>query len=212
MDALRAHILARVAFEDRGYATRCWVWQRHCNPKGYARAKLPPHYKTSKAVYRVSYELWVGPIPDGLHIDHLCRVPSCVNPAHLEPVTPAENTRRASIYRVHGPTKPCCKYGHTYTPETTRYTSRGSRFCGVCYPKRERQPATACPKGHVYSENEPPVSHGRRRCRVCHAESRARDRANRTRRMAAARGDRRGESCGEQRPEEVIARPHEARI
>jgi hypothetical protein len=77
--------------EDCGYETPCWVWQRTKNDKGYGRVwdddRMAP-------AHRVYYERYVGPIPAGHQLDHLCRKPACVNPAHLEPVTPVENTRR----------------------------------------------------------------------------------------------------------------------
>lgn len=73
--------------EDRGYTTPCWVWQRAINSHGYGR--MP-----SGSAHRGMYERHKGPIPDGLTLDHLCRVRACVNPDHLEPVTNAENLRR----------------------------------------------------------------------------------------------------------------------
>lgn len=69
----------------------CWNWTGYRNRGGYGRYM---HQKRMQLAHRVSYELLVGPVPDGLVIDHLCRNPSCVNPDHLEPVTNAENIRR----------------------------------------------------------------------------------------------------------------------
>lgn len=72
--------------------TGCWVWQRERNHQGYGRAKRNGR-KTQAHI-----ALWVdrhGPVPTGLELDHLCRNPPCVNPDHLEPVTPTENKRRS---------------------------------------------------------------------------------------------------------------------
>ncbi len=71
--------------------TGCWLWIGSTNTRGYGRIYV--NGKTRPA-HRLCYELLRGSIPPGLHLDHLCRVPCCVNPAHLEPVTCAENIRR----------------------------------------------------------------------------------------------------------------------
>jgi hypothetical protein len=78
--------------EDRGHTTPCWIWQRKTNNHGYGKA-----WRGSEQIYahRLYYEREHGPIPDGLELDHLCVTPPCVRPSHLEPVTHAENSRRA---------------------------------------------------------------------------------------------------------------------
>jgi hypothetical protein len=76
--------------------------------------------------HRVAYEHLVGPIPAGMQLDHLCRNRMCVNPEHLEPVTPRENTRRArALIRE-------CPSGHPYGPENTRFAPDGRRYCAQC--------------------------------------------------------------------------------
>jgi 5-methylcytosine-specific restriction endonuclease McrA len=106
----------------------CWVWTGSCNQGGYGMlAKLKPDGgQTSVGAHRVAYQLLVGPIPDGLEIDHLCRVRNCVNPAHLEVVTRLENARRgAPANQTH------CKRGHELTPENLNRDT-GRRRCKIC--------------------------------------------------------------------------------
>lgn len=87
----------------------CWLWTASVNAQGYGQFSID---RKSYRAPRVSYELYVGTIPDGLHIDHLCRQPSCVNPHHLEPVTQAENNRRRPYATLceHGVGISTCEY------------------------------------------------------------------------------------------------------
>ena len=79
-----------VSIEDCGHDTPCWIWTGALNERGYGRAWGGP-------AHRVFYERHVGQVPPGLELDHLCRNRACVNPAHLEPVTHAENMRRSAL-------------------------------------------------------------------------------------------------------------------
>lgn len=103
----------------------CWLWTGTLSPKGYASFQ---HDTRNQFVHRTAYETWVGPIPEGLEIDHLCSVRNCVNPAHLEAVTHAENMARASARKTH------CVHGHEYTPENTCHPlgNPGHRVCRTC--------------------------------------------------------------------------------
>jgi hypothetical protein len=94
--------------------------------------------------HRVAYELLVGPIPDGLEIDHLCRNTRCVNPDHLEAVTKSENQKRGTNGRLGagvraGATNMRCKRGHEFTPENTYTRANGYRHCRTCERARWRR-------------------------------------------------------------------------
>lgn len=71
--------------------TGCWEWQKALTSDGYGRVQFN---KKQQQAHRVSYELFVSSIPDGFHVDHLCRNRSCINPKHLEAVSQLENTLR----------------------------------------------------------------------------------------------------------------------
>lgn len=107
----------------------CWNWQNHLDPNGYGRFVLDDK---NRAAHRVSYEFFVGPIPNGLHIDHLCDNRGCVNPTHLKPATPKENLRRARAKITH------CPQGHPYSEENT-FLNRGRRQCRECRRGRGNQ-------------------------------------------------------------------------
>jgi hypothetical protein len=78
----------------------CWLWFGETEEKGYGRFNLKPSRpRVRVAAHRWIYEYLVGPIPEGLTIDHLCNVPACQNPAHMEPVTRSENARRGHARR-----------------------------------------------------------------------------------------------------------------
>lgn len=79
--------------------TGCWEWNASRTPDGYGVVSYPPRSGRTRNVHRVVYELLIGPIPEGLTIDHLCRVRHCVNPAHLDPCTHQMNCRRGKIHR-----------------------------------------------------------------------------------------------------------------
>ena len=106
--------------------TGCWVWTGFLN-KGYGRVNVAGKIRD---VHRVAYEFFVGPVPDGLDLDHVCRNRACANPEHLEPVSRAENLRRG--INVRRETK-ACPAGHLYTEENTMTDSySGARRCRIC--------------------------------------------------------------------------------
>ena len=116
----------------------CWLWQASKDSKGYGQVRLGARPGKLKYVHRLSYEMLVGPIKDGMVIDHLCKVPNCLNPEHLEQVTQAENVRRGkgNGYRE----KTHCIRGNEFTPENTRRSGPNNTFrqcitCKITYDK-----------------------------------------------------------------------------
>lgn len=107
--------------------TGCWEWTGFRKPNGYAQ------FGRNKYAHRVSYGLYVGIIPDGMGLDHLCRNKGCVNPEHLEPVTQGENVRRAA--KTH------CKHGHPLFGDNLKLTAKGYRECRICIERRWRAQA-----------------------------------------------------------------------
>lgn len=106
----------------------CIEWTGPLDRGGYGHVSVG---KLTARAHRASYEVAFGPIPAGLQIDHLCRNRACINPAHLEAVTPRENILRAMRFNGLGPFKTECKRGHAFTPENT-YHYRGTRACRTC--------------------------------------------------------------------------------
>jgi hypothetical protein len=124
---------------DKRGPDECWEWTGTSCGR-YGRFYIDETMKAFPA-YRFSYELLVAPIPDGLVIDHLCRNPACVNPAHLEPVTHGENILRGIGPTAENAKKTHCKYGHEFTPENTysRPSYPNGRECRECKRRLNRE-------------------------------------------------------------------------
>lgn len=106
----------------------CWLWLGSKDQKGYGYFGLAGK---NKKAHRIAWLITHGEIPDGLVIDHLCRVPSCVNPAHIEPVTNRENVLRGISPLANFAKLTHCKYGHPLTGDNV--TPRGyGRRCKTC--------------------------------------------------------------------------------
>lgn len=88
----RINLYEHYVVEDRGYFTPCWIWQGGTNHNGYGRASVSGR---NQPAHRIFYERAGGVVPAGWQVDHLCFVPLCVNPTHLEAVTAVENVRRS---------------------------------------------------------------------------------------------------------------------
>lgn len=122
---------------EKDAASGCWLWQGTVHDTGYGYMSVGCQ---NRRVHRIAYELLVGSIPAGLTIDHLCRNRLCVNPAHLEPVTGAENSRRAMLL----PWPRQCVKGHDLERRTGGRQA-GRTFCRQCknVNRRARRAASA---------------------------------------------------------------------
>jgi hypothetical protein len=105
----------------------CWLWTGAMTATGYGRTYYAG--RSGRAVHRVFYDLFVGEIPEGYDIDHLCMVRNCVNPDHLEAVTHRENVRRTPNHRAaRNLLRTECIRGHAFD----RVRKDGARSCTTC--------------------------------------------------------------------------------
>jgi len=106
----------------------CRLYEGYVRPDGYGRLS------SGEYAHRVSYRQEVGPVPEGLELDHLCEQKSCVNPDHLEPVTHQENMRRSIVAN-----KETCRKGlHSWVDENIRIQANGHGICRPCQQESNR--------------------------------------------------------------------------
>ena len=111
----------------------CWIWGGKPDKNGYGYSRCNGRRETA---HRIAYVLTYGPIPDGLHLDHVkargCVSRACVNPRHLEPVSLTVNVMRGDSPFARNARKAHCPQGHPYDASNTTVTSRGHRRCKTC--------------------------------------------------------------------------------
>jgi HNH endonuclease len=146
-------IEARFKANIRKMPNGCWIWQGAPSEQGYGSFTIRKGFH--QRAHRWAYQMWVGPIPDGMTIDHLCHNaaagrgecaggPTCIhrlcqNPLHLEPVSNAENARRSPTSQGNvNRAKTVCKWGHEMTPENTMVT-KTQRVCRACKARWARE-------------------------------------------------------------------------
>lgn len=188
--ALRERIENSVAVNENG----CWIWQKHISQTGYGQISVGSRSDSSRqntVAHRASFKSFVGPLIKGMQIDHLCRVRACVNPEHLEQVTPKENVHRSNAVYKHSIAKAHCPQGHEYTEANTyeRETPAGgrSRSCIECSKARtkaryklahpeakEGMPLwaqfaakTHCKNGHEFTDENTYRYGNSRKCKAC---------------------------------------------
>jgi len=108
----------------------CWIWTGAKANTGYGQLSVDGH---PTYVHRLAYELLVGPIPDGLTIDHLCRIRACCCPGHLEAISLSENKRRGMSPAAINARRTHCIHGHPFDEANTRITPSGYRRCRRCH-------------------------------------------------------------------------------
>lgn len=108
----------------------CWLWTGGRERRGYG---FFWYGQRLWSAHRFSYMIHNGEIPSGLTIDHVCRNPQCVNPAHLEAVTQKVNNLRGMSDSAANSRKTHCKRGHAFTDENTWRDKRNKRRCRICH-------------------------------------------------------------------------------
>lgn len=106
----------------------CRYWLGSKNQDGYGMMSFQG---TTRLVHNVAYELYIGPVPEGKELDHICRNRWCINHHHLEPVTHKENGLRGSFHQ-----KQFCVRGHPRNSQNLQTTASGKTDCRLCRHER----------------------------------------------------------------------------
>lgn len=115
----------------------CWQWVGSVRTTGYGTFKRESY--VTVLAHRFAYEFFIGPIPDGLVLDHLCRNRTCVNPHHLEPVTGVENVMRGEGFAARNAAQTHCHKGHPFAGDNLRVRKDGSRRCVACQRTHDKR-------------------------------------------------------------------------
>ncbi len=108
----------------------CWEWTDSAGSRGYGALRVGGKKGKMIDAHRITYETFVGPVPGGLELDHLCRNRKCINLDHLEPVTKRINGLRGHSVCAENARKTHCKFGHEFV--STKEGDRSRRRCMVC--------------------------------------------------------------------------------
>ena len=154
VSTLRERFEAKVSIEPN---TGCWLWAASVNRHGYGCIK---EKGSVLRAHRVSWLLHVGPVPEGLELDHLCRVRCCVNPSHLRAVTSRENTLAGEGLTARQARQTHCKRGHSLEGPNLRIEAGGRRRCMACEKLRNACKAARiwcplCKRHHRKAEGGP---------------------------------------------------------
>jgi hypothetical protein len=110
----------------------CWLWDKGIDIGGYGKFQ-------GAGAHRLSYQAFKGEIPSGLTLDHLCRVRSCINPDHLEPVSMKTNTMRGTSFSAKYARSTVCIHGHPFSGDNLYTSPTGGRFCRACWRRRSAE-------------------------------------------------------------------------